>query len=301
MGGRSASEPEGGRADEQRPPGNRGARRRWRYRWPRSRQPIGDPSPRLDGRVGPHESGGQDGQRRSPCRGHRVLHIAGSCARSSRSCRSTGSSPIRAMSVATLGICWAPPPAKSVISSKPSSRASPRTTGPRPASARSSACSSRSGPASSGVKHAIEGVNTAYDENETRGFLRLRLLALVLTVGAVGFGLVMFFVIAIAPAALAESTLGDTARFVFGILRWPLLAIAVLTALAVFYRYDARPGRPALALGLPRSDRRHRPLARRLRGLSRSTRPTSPSTTRPTARSEPLSSSCCGCSSPALW
>ena len=75
--------------------------------------------------------------------------------------------------------------------------------------------------ASSGVKHAIEGVNTAYDENETRGFLRVRLLALVLTVGAVGFGLVMFFVIAIAPAALAESTLSDTARLVFGILRWP--------------------------------------------------------------------------------
>ena len=37
-------------------------------------------------------------------------------------------------------------PAKSVTSSRRNSRASPRTTGPRPASARSSACSSRSGP-----------------------------------------------------------------------------------------------------------------------------------------------------------
>jgi membrane protein len=91
--------------------------------------------------------------------------------------------------------------------------------------------------ASSGMKHAIEGTNAAYDENETRGFLKLRMLSLLMTVGAVAFGLVAFSFIAVLPAALAETQLGGPARLACGILRWPLLAVWLLAALAVFYRY----------------------------------------------------------------
>src|SRR5215218_5730006 len=39
--------------------------------------------------------------------------------------------------------------------------------------------------ASSGMGHLIEAINVAYDERETRGFLKLKLLALTFTLGAV--------------------------------------------------------------------------------------------------------------------
>src|SRR4051812_18931536 len=44
--------------------------------------------------------------------------------------------------------------------------------------------------ASSGAKHLIEAVNTAYDEEEGRGFVKVRGLALLFTLGAVVFLLV---------------------------------------------------------------------------------------------------------------
>ena len=39
--------------------------------------------------------------------------------------------------------------------------------------------------ASSGMGHLVEAINVAYDEKETRGFIRLKVLALGLTLGAV--------------------------------------------------------------------------------------------------------------------
>ncbi len=91
--------------------------------------------------------------------------------------------------------------------------------------------------ASSGTKHAIEAVNAAYDEPETRGFFKLRSVALALTLGAVLFFLVAIALIAVLPAALEETSLGGPVRTALNVLRWPLLAFAVLTALAIFYRY----------------------------------------------------------------
>jgi len=91
--------------------------------------------------------------------------------------------------------------------------------------------------ASSGINHAIEGVNAAYDETETRGFIKLRLLSLLLTIGAVLFAAFAFALIAVLPAALDRPSVGEPVRVALGVLRWPVLAAAVLVALAVFYRY----------------------------------------------------------------
>jgi membrane protein len=91
--------------------------------------------------------------------------------------------------------------------------------------------------ASSGVRHAIEGVNAAYDEEETRGFFRLRALALFITIGAVVFGMVAFTVIAVLPATLAGTGIGTPGRVLLGVIRWPLLGLGLLIALAFFYRY----------------------------------------------------------------
>jgi membrane protein len=91
--------------------------------------------------------------------------------------------------------------------------------------------------AASGMQHAINATNVAYDEEETRGYVRLRVLSLAFTFGAVLFGLAAILVISVLPAALAGTALGTAARVAIGILRWPLLAIALLLGLAVFYRY----------------------------------------------------------------
>jgi membrane protein len=91
--------------------------------------------------------------------------------------------------------------------------------------------------ASSGVKHLIGAVNLAYDEDETRGFLKLRGLALALTVaGVVALaaavaGLIVF------PDLLSDEGPEAVFRALILAVRWPLLALLGLAALAVIYRY----------------------------------------------------------------
>jgi membrane protein len=91
--------------------------------------------------------------------------------------------------------------------------------------------------ASSGIAHLIEATNIAYDEEETRGFVARRGLALALTVGAVVFMLFALGLISVLPAALAHTGLGLVGRILFGVLRWVLLLVGMMLALSVLYRY----------------------------------------------------------------
>jgi membrane protein len=91
--------------------------------------------------------------------------------------------------------------------------------------------------ASSGIANLIEATNIAYDEEETRGFIARRGLALLLTVGAVVFMLFALGVIAVLPALLTHAGLGFAGRLIVGILRWALLIIGMMVALSVLYRY----------------------------------------------------------------
>lgn len=91
--------------------------------------------------------------------------------------------------------------------------------------------------ASSGMKHVVSALNAAYDEEEGRRFLKLRGLALLLTVGAILFLATSVFLLTVVPALLDGSPLGDGAELALTVLRWPLLAIAFAAALAVLYRY----------------------------------------------------------------
>ena len=91
--------------------------------------------------------------------------------------------------------------------------------------------------ASAGCQHLIEAVNMAYDEEETRGFVKLRGLALAMTIGSVIFLAVAIGAIAVVPAMLEDTALGDVATTAIQILRWPAVAIFVILGLAVLYRY----------------------------------------------------------------
>jgi membrane protein len=91
--------------------------------------------------------------------------------------------------------------------------------------------------ASSAISNLITAVNHAYDEPETRNFVRRRLLALGFTLGAVIFVAVAVALIAVLPTIL-DDLVGDGAvRLLLEVTRWLGLLLAVLSALTILYRY----------------------------------------------------------------
>ena len=90
--------------------------------------------------------------------------------------------------------------------------------------------------ASGGTGNLINAVNTAYDEKETRNFVKKRGLALVLTVGAILFFAVAASLIAVFPAVANAIGLGGFARAGFEALRWVVLLVVIAIALAVLYK-----------------------------------------------------------------
>lgn len=89
--------------------------------------------------------------------------------------------------------------------------------------------------ASSGMKALITGVNLAYDESESRKFVKLRGLSILLTLGAM-------VLLAVAGATIAgfppiADNLPTVLQWVVSILRFVLLAALLIVGLAVLYRY----------------------------------------------------------------
>lgn len=90
--------------------------------------------------------------------------------------------------------------------------------------------------ASSGTSNLITAVNIAYEEQEKRGFLKLRGIALLLTLGAVVFLVLTLALIAVVPAVLNALSLGTAGTVLAQVLRWVLLLALVVVGLAVLYR-----------------------------------------------------------------
>ena len=90
--------------------------------------------------------------------------------------------------------------------------------------------------ASGGVNNLMKAVNIAYDEVETRTFLKLRALSLVLTLGAIVFVLITFSLVAVLPVVLGKLPLGVVGTVLAQVLRWVLLLGLMVGALAVLYR-----------------------------------------------------------------
>jgi len=90
--------------------------------------------------------------------------------------------------------------------------------------------------ASGGVQNLIKAVNIAYDEEETRGFLKLRGLALLLTLGGVLFVAVAVGLVAVLPVVFDAVGLGGLALVGAQIARWVGLLVFVMVALAIVYR-----------------------------------------------------------------
>jgi membrane protein len=90
---------------------------------------------------------------------------------------------------------------------------------------------------SKGMKGLFEALNITYDEEEKRGFFKLNGLAILLTLAAILFVLLFLALIVGVPALLANVPMGGVAQQLINYLRWPILALCVVTAFAVLYRY----------------------------------------------------------------
>jgi membrane protein len=91
--------------------------------------------------------------------------------------------------------------------------------------------------ASSGTKNLMGAINRAYDETDERGFVRLRGLALGLTVAAIVVASAAVAGLIVLPNALDSGGAEGTVRMILLIGRWPLFAVIALAALAVLYRW----------------------------------------------------------------
>jgi len=91
--------------------------------------------------------------------------------------------------------------------------------------------------ASGGVGNLIKAINIAYDEVETRRAVRLRLIALALTIGAVVFILVAVGLIAVVPPLLSHIGLGVVGRVFTAIGTYVALVAFMVIALGILYRY----------------------------------------------------------------
>ncbi|HET9647541.1 MAG TPA: YihY/virulence factor BrkB family protein [Microlunatus sp.] len=90
--------------------------------------------------------------------------------------------------------------------------------------------------ASGGVSQLLTAISTAYDEEEERPFLRKRGLALLVTLAAIVFMMIVFGLVAVLPALLGQGFVTGPLRWLLEIIRWVLVAVIVTVALAALYR-----------------------------------------------------------------
>ncbi|MEM7677074.1 MAG: YihY/virulence factor BrkB family protein, partial [Myxococcota bacterium] len=91
--------------------------------------------------------------------------------------------------------------------------------------------------ASKGVGSLMEGLNIAYDEEETRGFVRLTLTRLILTVFLAGGMVAAISATLVLPSILSIINFGPTTEMLIGLARWALLFTMTIAGIAVLYRH----------------------------------------------------------------
>jgi membrane protein len=90
--------------------------------------------------------------------------------------------------------------------------------------------------ASGGVGNLMTAVNLAYDEVETRNFVKMKLTSLALTLGSIVFVLVSFALVAVVPAVFDALPLGIVGTILAQVVRWVLLLAVFAGSLAILYR-----------------------------------------------------------------
>ncbi len=96
--------------------------------------------------------------------------------------------------------------------------------------------------ASRGMSGMITALDIAYRQKETRGFFKLNMIAIGLTVLALVGGTISIALVGVLPAAIQLIGLGAEAQWIAMGVEWPLLIVLVMTGLSVLYRYAPNRG-----------------------------------------------------------
>ena len=89
--------------------------------------------------------------------------------------------------------------------------------------------------ANGGIKAIFEGLNSVYEENEKRSFIKLNAISLALTLATLTFVIVSLLTITVVPTLLSFLGLPWVSDIV-NYARWPVLLVIVSLMIAVIYR-----------------------------------------------------------------
>jgi membrane protein len=98
--------------------------------------------------------------------------------------------------------------------------------------------------ASRGMSGMITALNIAYEEKERRGFFKLNMIALGLTLGLMVGGIVVIALIGVLPTVVQFLDLDAAAKWLLVVVQWPLLIVVVMLCMAVLYRYAPSRDKP---------------------------------------------------------
>ncbi|MDT3683494.1 MAG: YihY/virulence factor BrkB family protein [Pseudorhodoplanes sp.] len=91
--------------------------------------------------------------------------------------------------------------------------------------------------ANAGMKAIMDALNVIYDEEEKRSFIKLNLMSLALTLGALASLLIAIGSVIVFPLMLNWLGLGGAVEWTIAVLRWPALLFVVMFGLAILYRF----------------------------------------------------------------
>ena len=99
--------------------------------------------------------------------------------------------------------------------------------------------------ANAATKAIFDALNIIYKEREKRGFIQLTLRSLAFTLGGILIVLSAIGGIVVVPVALKVLGFPDgSTAYLLSLMRWPLLFVAILFALACLYRFGPSRERP---------------------------------------------------------
>ena len=91
--------------------------------------------------------------------------------------------------------------------------------------------------ANAGMKAIIDALNIVYGVKELRSFIRLNVVSLIMTLGAIIGLLLAISAVVVMPIVLSYLPLGGVGGSVVAGLRWPALILLLMIALALLYRF----------------------------------------------------------------
>lgn len=91
--------------------------------------------------------------------------------------------------------------------------------------------------ANGGMKALIDALNIAWFETEKRGFIKLNIVSLAMTLACIVGIILLMLAITVVPIVLNLFMRGSAAEAIIGFLRWPVLIVLAMLGLAFIYRF----------------------------------------------------------------